>query len=446
MAMAEMKTEDEQIAIGALYEEMLAAGRKPTVRGDGYEVLECEGVDILTMGGKFVQLKCLSRHKTPKHLVKVEVKSAKGIDSVVVTTDHICMVFNRDHFAESCKADDLDVGACVSVYDPQSKRELVGSVSAVTDLGETDAWVYDAEVDDPSHTFYANNVLVHNSQFLNIACVSSHIRQQYDLAPAIADWTDDQKLLLWNYINDFVEKDLNPHIQAMVRDDCHTSQSGVLRYSLEYMGDVGIYEAKKHYAVHKIVSEGPEVVDKIKFSGIELKKNTVDIRIKEYLNDIYEGILVNRWKEGDYSKYIEDAYEEFKQLSIDDVAMWKGYNTESHSTGQFLEMQKGSTGIGKACVYYNHLIDKLGLGKKYDQIRVGQKVRFTYIKDTNPYGISCIAYPDGQWPDEFDKLFEVDYDVMFDKLIIAPLKGFLLATKFTSVDPKKQVVEDIFSL
>lgn len=51
-------------------------------------------------------------------------------------------------------------------------------------------------------------------------------------------------------------------------------------------------------------------------------------------------------------------------------------------------MEKGTTGIAKCCNYYNQLIDKLGLGKKYDQILVGDKVRMCYIEDSNPYGIS----------------------------------------------------------
>ena len=37
-------------------------------------------------------------------------------------------------------------------------------------------------------------------------------------------------------------------------------------------------------------------------------------------------------------------------------------------------------------------------------------------------------------------------DVMFDKMIMSPLKGFLEATKFKKVDPRKQVVFDIFNL
>ena len=109
-------------------------------------------------------------------------------------------------------------------------------------------------------------------------------------------------------------------------------------------------------------------------------------------------------------------------------------------------MQKGSTAVASASTYYNQIIEKLGLGKKYDQILLGQKVRFCYIKPTNEYRIPYIAFPDGQWPKEFNGLFEIDYETMFDKLVIGSLKGFFDATKFSKIDPSKQVEFDVFSL
>lgn len=436
----------ESVAIEDLYNKLLHSGTNITYRPNGYELLDVSNIEIKTIGNRFVKLKYLCRHKTAKHLLKLIIKTAVGRNTVIVTTDHVCMVYNRDHFFENLSACELDIGQTVSVYNQQSDQELVGTIIGIDDLGETAEYVYDAEVDDGNHCFYANNVLVHNSQFMNIQCVTDWFKSKYNLDPTLRNWPDEFKLKLWRWVDNFVEKDLNIHMQQVIADYCHTKHADVLRYSLEYVGDVGIYEAKKHYAVHKIVSEGPELVDKIKFVGVELKKATSPLKVKEFLGDVYDGVLLYNWQDTDYSNYINDLYEDFKRLGIDDIAMWKGYNTASESTGQFLQMVKGATGIGKACTYYNQIIEKLGIAKKYDQITVGQKVRFTYICDNNPYGINRIAFPDGQWPDEFNDLFRIDYDVMFDKLITSPLKGLLKATGFNAIDPKKQVVEDIFDL
>ena len=285
-----------------------------------------------------------------------------------------------------------------------------------------------------------------DSQFCNIECVTDDFKKKYNLGDDLSKWDDDNKLKLWKWVEDFVENEVNLFVQNdLIGKTYRTEHPEVLRYSLEYIGAVGIYEKKKHYAVHKILSEGPEIVDKVKFSGIELKKATTPVAIKEILKDIYMGVLKENWNEHEFITYVNDAYEKFKALPIDDIAMWKGYNTAREAKG-FLDMELGATGISKACTYYNQMLDHLKIGKKYDTILLGQKVRFSYVIPANEYGIECIAFHDGQWPKEFDNIFKVDYDVMFDKLVLSPLKGFLEATKFKKVDPRKQVVFDIFDL
>lgn len=430
---------------------------------DSYEVICPHGYEIQTIKNKYAKLVAVSRHKTTKHLLKIVVEVEKEIDStdpdfppgsthlvkqhksVTVTTDHVCMVYNDDHFFENVDAKHLKVWQYVSVYDEHEDEELIGTIVNIEDLGSTDEWVYDCEVDDKTHAFYANNILVHNSQFVNIQCVTSDMIEKQKLSNDIASWSDEKKLELWNWLNDFVEHDVNGFVQNLIKTTYHTEHPEILRYSLEYIAANGIYEAKKHYCADIIVIEGPEIKRKVKFSGIELKKATVPPAIKEFLKDIYLGVLQKKWNEREFVDYIHEAYDKFKTMSIDDIAIWKGYNTPREASG-FLQMEVGATGISKACTYYNQLIEHLKLNTKYDNILVGQKVRFAYIIPSNEYGIECIAFHDGQWPDEFNDIFKVDYDVMFDKLVTSPLKGFLEATKFKEVNPQKQVVFDIFDL
>ena len=285
-----------------------------------------------------------------------------------------------------------------------------------------------------------------DSQFVNLACVTDWMKRENGYCDDIAKWSDDAKLKLWHWMEDFVEREVNPYVQEeLLRKTYHTEHPEVLRYSLEYIAASGIYEAKKHYCANIIVVEGPEIKNKVKFSGIELKKANTPVVVKDILRDIYLGVLKDSWSEHDFTSYVNAAYEKFKQLSIGDIAMWKGYNTAREAAG-FLQMETGATGISKACTFYNQMLEHLKIGKKYDTILLGQKVRFAYILSSNEYGINCIAFHDGQWPREFDELFKVDYDVMFDKMVMSPLKGFLEATKFKKVDPRKQVVFDIFSL
>lgn len=421
---------------------------------EGYEIeyykdyerinLKDKNIQILTQGNKYVGLNYLSRHKTKKHLVQLTVQNNKDIYSVTITTDHVCMVYNRDHFFEQTSANELSIGQYMQVLDEKTNKEYIGTVIKLEDLGETDEYVYDCEVDDDLHLFYANNIVIHNSQFIDLAPVTNWMRCRYDLPEKIKDWPTDKRQELWNTMSEMTEKQINKFVRDLVHEYSKTSQQDVLTYELEYLSDVGVYESKKHYFTHKIFEEGDKV-DKIKVTGIELKKNQVPKSVKKFLQDIYEGVVINYWTESDYQNYVSQLFDKFKKLSIEDIAFWKGYSTERKAAG-FLQMQVGTTGIAKACIYYNQIIEKLGLGNKYDTIMVGDKVRFVYLTHNNKYGINCIAYKPGFWPKEFDSIFEVDYKTMFEKIILDPLKRFREACKFQNFNPDKQVQFDIFDL
>lgn len=429
----------ETIAIGKLFENLLNEGYEIQYKKD-YELIIPEGIKIQTLGNKYVGLVALSRHKTPKHLFKFSIHTKSSGDyDVTVTTDHVCMVYNDYNFFENTAAKDISIGDYVSVYDEAKNEEVKGTITKTEDLGTTDEYVYDCEVDDDIHAFYCNDILIHNSQFVNIQCVTDDFKKKYNLKEKIASWTDEEKLNLWKYMDEFVENDVNKFVQDLIQNWYHTEKPKVLRYSLEYIGDTEIMESKKHYAVHKILSEGPEVVDKIKYSGIELKKASVPVKIKEYLGEIYKNTLTNDWKENDFKDYLKEIFTEFETLDINDISFWKGYTTFRESDG-FLHMKKmfneetgksvGDTAISTAATYYNQLIKHLNIASKYDTILLGDKVRFCYIKPDNKFGIKYIAFKDGQYPDEFRDIFEVDYVSMWDKLINNPLKNFLIATKF----------------
>ena len=461
---------EKQEEIGALYDRLVAEGRK--VVNDGkYELVDAKGIEVLsycgkTDNGRYAPIKYVSRHKTSKNLVEITVTAGSGaVDNgglvscqkkrlekkVVVTTDHICMKYDRDRIFQNVDAKNLAPGDYVSVYDSGYGIEIYGIVSAIKDLGQTCEYVYDLEVED-THCFYANDVLIHNSIFLNLEPVTSWMRKQNGLPDAIKDWKKKDKRALWDEVFQFVEKDVNGFVRGLAHDFCHTSRQDILTYELEYMGDVGVYERKKHYAVRKLFDEG-DPVDKIKYSGIEMKKGSLPKFVKQYLQEIYEGVILKGWTDKDYLSYVNDLYEKFKTFSIDEISFFKGYNTERESDG-FLQMAQsinpvtgktvGTTGIAKAATYYNQIVQKMGLGKKYDQLRVGTQCRFLYIEESNPYRINVMAYRDGQWPSEFKGLCKHEYKKMFEKKILDALKAFRQACKFSECDPSKQVAFDIY--
>lgn len=282
-----------------------------------------------------------------------------------------------------------------------------------------------------------------DSIFINLYHPTTYFISENNLSNNIREWSDEYKMKFWNQLSNWVENDINPYINNLITTHCRTSQAGVLKYELEYLASGGIYEAKKRYICHKVIEEGM-LCDKFKYTGIELKKATVPIQIKDFLKEIYQDTILKNWNEHTYHTYLNNCFDKFKTFPIDSLALWKGYNTAKESVG-FLQAQKGAGSHVRALQYYNALIKKLGIASKYPEIILGDKLRFFHINPNNEYGIDVIAYKD-QYPKEFEGVFQVDYETMFTKLILQPLKGYEKALNFMSIDPSNQMEEDILSL
>lgn len=435
----------EKIAIGELYQKLLYEGRKEIQHGK-YSLIYCDDIKIKTLGNVLTSLKFISKHHTSKHIIELHIAySTIGLKTVKVTTDHTCMIYNANHFFDNVKADNVKINDFVSVYSEDEDKEYIGTIVDIVDLGKTEDYVYDFEVDDDLHCYYADDVLVHNSLFINIKCVTDLFKAKYNLPDKLKEWPDNFKFDLWNYFDSFVKEDIANNIQTLLKTECHCEDTSMLGYELEYIGDVGIYQAKKNYGVHKIISAGPKLVDDVKYVGIEMRKATLPDAVKDLLKVVYDNTFAQNWIEKDFRDYIFNAFEQFKKLSVNDVAQWKGYSTPKLSTG-FLTLEKGATGIAKACQYYNDLIKQLGISKQHEEIKLDEKVRFVYLIPDNQYSINCIAFNNNDWPKEFDELFQIDYNKMFDKSVLSPLKNFMIAAKYQTINPNSQIQYDIFEL
>jgi DNA polymerase elongation subunit (family B) len=70
---------------------------------------------------------------------------------------------------------------------------------------------------------------------------------------------------------------------------------------------------------------------------------------------------------------------------------------------------------------YNHNLKKLGLTKKYPLIQEGEKIKFTYLRQPNPFKDNVISYP-SRLPPEFELSEHIDYDLQFEKAYLDPVK------------------------
>ena len=95
--------------------------------------------------------------------------------------------------------------------------------------------------------------------------------------------------------------------------------------------------------------------------------------------------------------------------------------------------------------YYNLIIKDLAIDNLYKPAVGGDKLRWLYIKKSNKYGISVIGFKD-KMPEEFLKIFEIDYELMFSKIVFSVVDRFYNRVGWIARRPNDQIKCDLFDL
>lgn len=323
--------------------------------------------------------------------------------------------------------------------DKEKFKLIPVSQCKITKLSETDEYVYDMEVEDNSHTFFSNDILVHNSLYVRMDNILKKLFNTTDV-----DWYDpDVFAKIKNYIDNNFQEKLNNHIADFICEKFHTSERRI-EFKREKISRVGDYLCKKRYAVQCLDNEGVPC-DKFAYVGVDIAKNELPQKIKDLLKELVENMMKYKWVGPDkIQPELQKIYNLYSTLDINDVAFIKNLSTQKQSQG-FLGSEKGAGVHARAANIYNDLIEKFNLKSKYELINEGDRFHYMYILKSNKYNIDCVAWKD-RYPDEFKKLFEIDVNKMFQKTIVSPLKKFLENHKCNEFDPESSMIEGEISI
>jgi len=306
-----------------------------------------------------------------------------------------------------------------------------------------DEYVYDLEVEDSSHTFVANNILLHNSLYIRMNAIIKHL-----FGNKKVDWRDSDKFhKIKDYADNVFQKDINQYCANFVCEEFHTDQR-VIEFKREKLSAQGEFCAKKRYIVHVFDNEGLEQ-EKWGYTGVDIAKNELPDTIKDLLKKFVHGLIEDDWTNDIIQKKLMELYNIYIEMPIKDLAYIKNLVTPKDSTG-FLSLEKGAGVHARSAEYYNQLVEKMNIKRKYELINKGDRFYYIYVKETNKYGINAIGWKD-RYPTEFEKIFEIDKIKMFEKTILAPLKIILSNHKASSFDPSNIIIPstvdiDIFDI
>ena len=210
----------------------------------------------------------------------------------------------------------------------------------------------------------------------------------------------------------------------------------------EAIADKGIWTAKKRYMLNVLVGEDGVVLKKPeqKIMGIETARSSTPEIVRNALANCIE-IILNE-TEDKLIKYTDEFQNKFNKSQIEDIAFPRGCNGMEKYADPTHIYRKSTPIAVKGSLLYNHYIRKNNLQKKYSLIKDGEKIKFVYLKEPNPFGAGVASFP-CKLPNEFDLDRFVDFNKQFDVSFVEPLQTILNAIGWKL--RKEQTLESLFA-
>ena len=222
----------------------------------------------------------------------------------------------------------------------------------------------------------------------------------------------------------------------------------------EKTGHCGMWIAKKRYYLllddmegFRYTANNGEPHEKI--MGLFSVTSSCPEFVKPWFNKVLhdlaaEGVekarkTIAEFKELFFSKPISEIS---FQKGVSDIEKFLDPETNLPWDGEWLDASSGKTRNGgcpinaKAAIYHNYLIDELKLGKKYQKIKSGDKMKYAYLKE-NPKRWNVIGFLD-DIPEEFNMKGYVDIQTHYEKIFYKPVEDVFKACG-VDIEPKVDI-------
>lgn len=264
-------------------------------------------------------------------------------------------------------------------------------VKSVRCLGEVDDYVYDISIQDQDPFFFANDILVHNTDscyFTAWPAIRSEVKSG-NMA-----WDRDICVQLY----DQIAEQVNESFPGFMEQACHCPRDmgSLIRGGRELVASSGLYIKKKRYAVLIYDLEGRRLdVDgrpgKVKAMGLDLKRADTPRVVQDFLMEILTDVLTGSQREEIYDK-VKSFKETFAQLPPWEKGTPKRVNNLTSYTDKEIKLGRANMpGHVRAAMNWNRL--RRIHGDNYSMSIVdGMKTIVCKLKD-NPLGITSVGYP-----------------------------------------------------
>lgn len=231
-------------------------------------------------------------------------------------------------------------------------------------------------------------------------------------------------------------KPLIDRIFADLADRVHAYQQK-MSMKREAIADRGIWTGKKHYILNVWDSEGVRYKEpKLKMKGIETVKSSTPASCRKALTEAI-GIIMNG-NEKQIQEYVAAFREKFVTLPFEEIAFPRGLN----GLKKYAKVDKGIPIHVRGALAYNSRLKEMKLDKKYETVKEGEKIKFCYLTTPNPIHENVISVI-VMLPKELGLHQYIDYDTMFEKAYLEPLRAILNVIGWE--EEHRATLEDFFA-
>lgn len=361
----------------------------------------------------FKKVKYVMRHKCNKKMFRVHTFTGNSVD---VTKDHSLMVYLCGNlFCVNPKDIETNYHQTIVLWGVDTETSIYTNIKELTDFND---YVYDIEVED-THTFFANDILVHNTDSVYMTIKELHNGSTEDTVR----------------LSNEIAQDVNSTFDDFMRSVCN-SNNPVITTDREVVADQSFFKGKKNYMMH-IVDKEEKPTDEYKITGLEIRRSDTPKIVQEYLKELVIA-LINDEDYRTIKSMLKRFKEDYKTRTMQEIARPMSIKVLSKYEKMY-EIDGSMHGFSyhvRASLFYNSLC-----GPNDIKIRSGDKI-----------GICYINHPDSQYialPMDADVLplavesLEIDWKTQWSK-VDKKFQKYLEAVGWSKDRLQNQVVNSQF--
>jgi DNA polymerase elongation subunit (family B) len=238
------------------------------------------------------------------------------------------------------------------------------------------------------------------------------------------DGKRDRKRIV-SVLDQFSEDKIVPYIDESYEELSEYLQcyEKTLVMKRECIAEKGIWTAKKRYILNVWDNEGVRYHEpKLKMMGIEAVRSSTPKCCRKYISDALK--IIMEGSEDEMIQYIADKREEHSQLSPEEIGFPRTANNVTKFTSHLTMYEKGTPLHVRGSIVFNYFLKSRKLTNKYNLINDGEKIKYVYMKLPNIMNENVLSFI-GTFPTEGGLKSYVDYDTMYDKGFLDPLRTIL---------------------